>query len=47
MIKTLLLTGLLVLADVNPGFASVNLYAAEASAVPETEETETEIFLIP
>ena len=40
-IKTLLLTGLLVLADVNPGFASVNLYAAEASAVPETEETET------
>ena len=37
MIKTLLLMGLLVFADVNLGFTSVNLYAAEASAVPETE----------
>lgn len=44
MIKTLLLTGLLVFADVNLGFTSVNLYAAETSAVPETEEIETEEF---
>lgn len=43
MIKTLLLTGLLVFTDVNLGFASVNLYAAETSAVPETEEIEEEI----
>lgn len=37
IIKTLLLAGLLVFADVNLGFTSVNLYAAETSAVPETE----------
>ena len=37
MIQTLLLTGLLVFADVNLGFTSVNLYAAEASAESETE----------
>ena len=40
-IKTLLLTGLLVFADVNMGFTSVNLYAAETSAAPETEASET------
>ena len=42
IVKTLLLTGLLVFADVNLGFTSVNLYAAEASAEPGTEVTQTE-----
>lgn len=42
-IKVLLLAGLLVFADVDLGFTSVNLYAAEASAMSKMQaETETE-----
>lgn len=41
IIKALLLTGLLVFTDVNLGFASVNLYAAEITAESETAEEKT------
>lgn len=41
IIKALLLTGLLVFTDVNLGFASVNLYAAESTAESETAEEKT------
>lgn len=41
IVKALLLTGLLVFTDVNLGFASVNLYAAEITAESETAGEKT------